>query len=40
MRAHIAGKGPAVVLLPADLEEPEITRYFEMENTGVTVERV
>ncbi|HEV2890233.1 MAG TPA: hypothetical protein VGX28_07625 [Frankiaceae bacterium] len=30
-----------LVILPSDLEQPEITRYFEMEpSAGLTVERV
>lgn len=37
---YAAQQSADLVLLPADLEEPEITRYFEMDSAGLTVERV
>lgn len=42
LAAYAAQQGADLVLLPADLDEPEITRYFELDDTGagLTVERV
>jgi nucleotide-binding universal stress UspA family protein len=39
---YAAQQGASLVMLPTDLEEPEITRYFELDEAaaGVAVERV
>lgn len=40
LATYAAQQQADLVLLPADLAEPEITEYFELDSTTVAVERV